>query len=210
MLTLCIQAGGRSSRMGTDKALLDFGGKPLIQRVLDRLESLAQETIITTNRPEGYRFLNLPLVSDVIPGRGALGGLYTALKAASHPLVAVAACDMPFASPEVFAVCRDHLLADPALDAVIPATEHGLEPLHAVYRRETCLPLVEQAIAANKWKLIAWHGEASIRTLPPEEVARLDPGGLAFLNVNTPEEFESANQRINDSAIRRIGNPLTR
>ena len=196
MLTLCIQAGGRSSRMGTDKALLDFGGKPLIQHVLDRLDSLSQETIITTNRPEGYRFLNLPLVPDVIPERGALGGLYTALKAASHPLVAVVACDMPFASPAILAACRDRLLADPALDAVIPATEHGLEPLHAVYRRETCLPRVAQAIADDQWRMISWHKAANIGTLPPQEVARLDPEGLAFWNVNTPEDFAAARQRL--------------
>ena len=95
MLTLAIQAGGRSSRMGKDKALLDFGGQPLIQQVLSRLESLADETIVTTNHPEDYHFLGFPLIPDVIPDRGALGGLYTALNAASHPLVAVVACDLP-------------------------------------------------------------------------------------------------------------------
>ena len=195
MLTLCIQAGGKSSRMGKDKALLDFGGKPLIRRVLSRLDSLPQETLVTTNRPADYRFLNLPLVPDAIPGRGALGGLYTALKAASHPLVAVVACDMPFASVEIFTACRDLLIADPTLDAVIPATEHGLEPLHAVYRRSTCLPLVEQAIAADQWRLISWHEHAKIHTLPPEEVARLDPQGLAFWNINTPEDLAAAMQR---------------
>jgi molybdopterin-guanine dinucleotide biosynthesis protein A len=198
MLTLCVQAGGKSSRMGVDKALLDFGGKPLIQHVLTRLDSLAPETIITTNHPEDYRFLELPLIPDVIPDRGALGGLYTALSAASHPLVAVIACDMPFANPEILHACRDQLLADTTFDAVIPSTAQGLEPLHAVYRK-TCLPAIKTAIDADKWRLISWHGDVNVRILTPEEVAKLDPDGLAFENANTPEEFETALQQIDKS-----------
>ena len=181
--------------MGVDKALLDFGGRPLIQFLLARLGSLAPETIITTNHPEGYRFLGLPLIPDVIPDRGALGGLYTALHAASHPLVAVVACDMPFASLDILQACRDQLVADSNLDAVIPSTKHGLEPLHAVYRRKPCLHAVKSAIEAGQWKVISWHGDVNVRVLPPEEVAQLDPDGIAFENVNTPEEFKAAIER---------------
>ena len=166
MLTLCVQAGGISSRMGVDKALLDFGGQTLIQQVLARLSMLAQETIITTNHPEGYQFLELRLVPDLIPDRGALGGLYTALHAATHPLVAVVACDMPFASPDILNACRDRLVANPDLDAVIPGTRYGLEPLHAVYRRVTCLPAVKAAINDGKWKAISWHGQVNVQVLP--------------------------------------------
>lgn len=200
MLTLAIQAGGRSSRMGHDKALLDFGGQPLIQRVLSRLESLADETIITTNHPEEYRFLGFPLIPDVIPDRGALGGLYTALSAASHPLVATVACDMPFANAKLLCKCRDLLLTDSNIDAVIPGTERGLEPLHAIYRRQTCLSPVKAAIEADQWKMIAWHREVNVRVLTPEETEVYDPDGLAFWNVNTPEEFESALRRIHKSS----------
>jgi len=192
MLTLCIQAGGKSNRMGEDKALLDFGGQPLIQHMLARLDSLATEMLITTNHPEGYRFLGIPLISDVIPDRGALGGLFTALCAASHPLVAVVACDMPFANPKILDTCRDLLLANPDLDVVIPSTEHGLEPLHAVYRRKTCLPAIKAALDAGQWKVISWHSAVNVRVLSPQEVALLDPDGLAFENVNTPEEFKKA------------------
>ncbi len=202
MLTLCVQAGGKSSRMGVDKALLDFGGQPLIQHLLVRLSSLASETIITTNHPDGYRFIGLPLIPDVIPDRGALGGLYTALRAATYPLVAVVACDMPFASPNILLTCRDILMADPDLDAVIPSTKHGLEPLHAIYRRETCLPAVKAAIEADRWKMISWHGDVNVRVLLPDEIARLDPDGVAFENINTPEEFKAATQRVDPSADR--------
>ncbi len=192
MLTLSLQAGGKSSRMGKDKALLDFGGQTLIQHVLSRLDTLAQETIITTNHPEGYRFLGLPLIPDIIPERGALGGLFTALSAASNPLVAVVACDLPFASPEILATGRDLLLADPKLDAVIPSTAQGLEPLHAIYRRETCLPAVKRAIDADQWKMIAWHSEVNLRVLSPEETAVYDRQRLVFWNLNTPKDFAAA------------------
>ncbi|MBP8164630.1 MAG: NTP transferase domain-containing protein, partial [Anaerolineales bacterium] len=85
MLTVVIQAGGASSRMGEDKALKPFLGRPLIQRVIERLSPLADEVIVTTNRPVDYAFLNLRLVADLKQGRGALGGLYTAIASAADP-----------------------------------------------------------------------------------------------------------------------------
>lgn len=178
--------------MGEDKALMPFMGKPLIERVLDRVRHLGDETIITTNHPAGYRYLDLPLFPDVIPNRGALGGLYTALKAAKHPFVAVVACDMPFANANILKLAYRMLKEHPDTDAVIPGTEHGLEPLHAVYRRTTCLPAVKAAIKADKWRLISWHGGVSVHILPPEEISQIDPRGITFQNINTPEAFRQA------------------
>src|SRR5689334_15225086 len=114
MLTIAIQAGGQSSRMGEDKALKTFLGRPLIQRVVERLVSIADEIIVTTNRPEVYTFLDLRLTSDLKPGRGALGGLYTAIASATHPMVAVVACDMPFASPTLIEAMSKLLVEEEA------------------------------------------------------------------------------------------------
>jgi len=198
MLTLAIQSGGQSSRMGQDKGLLDFLGKPLIAQVMGRLAPLADEVIVTTNQPESYRFLGVPLFPDLKPGRGALGGLYTALASAGHPLVAVVACDMPFASLALLTHARD-LLLNGADDLVVPASGDGMyEPFHAVYRRETCLPAVAQAIESDQWKLIAWYPQVKVRALTSEELARFDPHGLAFWNVNTPEELALAKQRARE------------
>jgi len=191
MLTVCIQAGGASSRMGEDKALKTFLGRPLVQRVAERLSSIADELIVTTNRPEEYAFLNLPLFPDLKPGRGALGGLYTAIASAKHPIVAVVACDMPFASPPLLEVASN-LLVREEVDVVIPRSEEGYEPLHALYRRETCLPAIESSIDADQWKVIAWFPQVKVRVLTPEEIRQYDPAGLAFWNVNTPEEFSKA------------------
>ena len=193
MLTVCIQAGGQSSRMGEDKALKTFLGRPLIQRVVERLSSIADEMIVTTNRPEEYAFLNLPLSlrADLKPGRGALGGLYTAIASAKHPLVAVVACDMPFASATLLEAAS-RLLVTEEVDVVIPKSEEGYEPLHAVYRRETCLPAIGSAINADQWKVISWFPQVKVRVLTADEIKRYDLLGLAFWNVNTPEEFAEA------------------
>jgi len=194
MLTICVQAGGESRRMGQDKALMPFLGRPLIQRVVDRLSPIADEVIVTTNTPDEYRFLDLSLFPDLKPGRGALGGLYTALSSATFEIVAVVACDMPFASPKLIEAASRLLVEDDA-DAVIPDSGGGLEPMHAVYRRETCIPAIESAIEADRWKLISWFPDVKVRTLQPDEIKSYDPSGLAFWNLNTPEEFAEAEGR---------------
>ncbi len=191
MLTVVIQAGGQSSRMGEDKALKLFLGRPLIERVIENLLPIADEMIVTTNRPAEYGFLNHRLVPDIRPGRGSLGGLYTAIASASHPFVAVAACDMPFASKNYFESAYRLMVKEEA-DVVISKTDQGHEPFHALYRRETCLPVIESAIDADQWKVIAWFPQVKLRVVSPDELKSFDPSGLCFWNLNTPEEFTEA------------------
>jgi molybdopterin-guanine dinucleotide biosynthesis protein A len=197
MLTVVIQAGGMSTRMGEDKALKLFLGRPLIQRVIERMTPIADEIIVTMNHPNEYEFLNLRLVPDLKPGRGALGGLYTAIASAAHPLVAVIACDMPFASQIFFEGARRLMIREEA-DVVIAKTNEGYEPFHALYRRETCLPAIEAAINADQWKVIAWFPQVKVRTLNPDEVRSFDPSELCFWNLNTSEEFLEAERRANE------------
>jgi len=177
--------------MGEDKALKLFLGRPLIQRVVDRLSPIADEVIVTTNRPDDYSFLGVRLFPDLKPDRGALGGLYTAVASASHSQVAVVACDMPFASPMLIET-MSRLMVQNEADVVIPRSNDYYEPLHALYRRETCLPAIESAIDEDKWKVIAWFPQVKVHVMAGEEIKRLDPDGLAFWNVNTPEEFAKA------------------
>jgi molybdopterin-guanine dinucleotide biosynthesis protein A len=202
-LTLVIQAGGESRRMGADKALLHFLGQPLILRPLNRLASMADEVLVTSNYPEGYRSLGLTPIPDLLPGLGALGGLYTAFSAASHPCVAVVACDMPFASLELFAF-ELSVLQSSGAEAVIPRSGAGIEPFHAVYHRETCLPHVEAALNRGKRRADAWFSQVEIHYLTPEETHPYDPDGLVFLNINTPEEFADAESVARDQVKRNL------
>ena len=171
---------------------MPFLGRPLIQQVLERLTPLADEVLLVTGRPADYHFLGLEAYPDLIPGRGPLGGLFTALSMASQPLVALVGCDMPFANLDIFRYACTRLQS--SSDAAIPTTGKGLEPLHAVYRRESCLPLVQQALEAGEMKLIAWLGQARVEILTPQQVAGFDPRQLAFYNLNTPEEFRQAEE----------------
>ncbi|MEW5938315.1 MAG: molybdenum cofactor guanylyltransferase [Chloroflexota bacterium] len=221
MLSVIIQAGGQSTRMGEDKALKPFLGRPLIQRVIERVAPIADELLVTTNQPDAYAFLSdsnvfakpperarlwnprlAPprLIPDLVPGRGALGGLYTALASAAGETVAVVACDMPFASASLLEAAARIMVQEEA-DVVIgrvvspegsAGRSEGYEPFHAVYRRETCAAAIRSAIEADKWKVIAWFPSVRVRELSAEEIAKLDPSGLCFWNVNTPEEFAEA------------------
>lgn len=191
MITLVVQAGGESRRMGRNKALVPFMGQPLVQYVVERLKPLANEVLVTTNQPEDLRHLNIPLVEDVFPGQGALGGLYTAIWAARHPLVVVVACDMPFASLDLLRYQID-LLVNQVQDVVIPGSADGWEPLHCVYRKETCLPKIKLALVQGEKRLISWFPQVRVRYLAEAEVWRYDPLRLAFRNVNTPEDLHQA------------------
>ncbi len=199
MLTLVIQAGGESRRIGRDKALLPFLGQPLILRPLKRLAPLAEEILVTSNQPEQYRFLGLSPIRDLLPGTGSLGGLYTALSAAGHPYVAVVACDMPFASLELFAF-ELAILREEGADAAIPRSVAGTEPFHAVYRRDTCLPHIQAALEAGRRRVDAWFEQVKMRYVSMEEIEPYDPAGLAFLNINTLEELSKAEDIARGSA----------
>ena len=191
MVSLVIQAGGESRRMGQNKALIPFMGRPLIQRVIERLQALADEVIITSNQPDGFEQFQYPLVADVLPGMGALGGLYTALLAARYPLVMVAACDMPFANQQLFQYQVDLLIRD-GMDVAIPGYAEGWEPFHSVYRRETCLPEIKTALEQGQRRLISWLPRVRVMYLGAEVIGKFDSLGIAFQNVNTPEELVQA------------------
>lgn len=185
-----ILAGGASRRMGRDKALLDLGGRPLIAVVAERLRIVADEVIICANQVERYAPFADRCVPDVYPGVGTLGGLHAGLAAAAHEWVIVVGCDMPFIRPAllawfVAAVANSDL-------AILRHGDGGVEPLHAVYRRRSCLPAIEAAIAAGARRADAFHAGLRVRYISPDELAPLDPDLWSFRNLNTPEEWCAA------------------
>ena len=179
-------AGGKSSRMGRNKALLVAGGVPLIQRVADALSAVAGRVTVIANLPEDYRFLGLPILGDAVRDAGPLGGIYTALCAAQSEACFVLACDLPLVRPALL-----RLLGQEALgaDAAVPRTEDGDHPLCAVYDRAG-LAQAEAKISAGDYKVTRFLERIRTRWVGAETWSKADPEGLSFVNVNTPETYE--------------------
>ena len=199
-VSLVIQAGGESRRMGRSKATVPFLNRPLIQHMVERLQPMADEVVITTNEAENLAFLheqgyNVRLVPDICQHRGALPGIYTALSAAACPLVAMVACDMVFASPYLLAAEAKTASKERA-NAVIPSNSHGFEPFHGVYRKDACLPVVERAVQAGELRVSVVFKELEARLFTQEEIFAAEPYGRCFINVNTPEELRAAEQSL--------------
>ncbi|WP_165045685.1 molybdopterin-guanine dinucleotide biosynthesis protein B [Adlercreutzia sp. ZJ138] len=194
-LSIVIQAGGESRRMGQSKATVPFLGRPLICRLVERLSPLADELIITTNEPENLHFLandfpelNIHLVRDVFDTRGALLGLYTALHAATNPLVGVVACDMACASARL--ICAEALdLIQSGADAAVPRNQYGYEPFHSVYRRDTCLASVAELIDYGHTRASDLFGVINVNEFTMDRVREAEPEGWCFVNANTPDEL---------------------
>jgi molybdopterin-guanine dinucleotide biosynthesis protein A len=195
-----ILVGGKSSRMGKNKALMRFDDVPMVARVAATLRhcSSLQEHLLITNTPSDYEFLGWPMHADLISNAGALGGIYTALSAAQQPRVFVVACDLPFLSAELVEfLCRNNEGAE----VVVPESENGLEPLCAVYAK-SCLPMIEKQLRAKRFKVSDFYPQA--RT----EIVRLEPSLPFFTpnvltNINTPEEFARAQALFGDLHVER-------
>jgi molybdenum cofactor guanylyltransferase len=188
VISVAIQAGGMSVRMGRDKGLVPLAGRPLISHVLERVAGLGDEVLITTNRPGDYGFTGARLASDAVPGAGALSGLSTALSAARGATVLLLACDLPFVSRPLL----EHLLAlAPQADVVVPRRGGEFEPLQAVYAR-SCLAAVDAALASGKRRMISFFEQVRVHVVDELELARFDPDGRSFFNVNTPADLAQA------------------
>ena len=189
-ITIAILAGGKSSRMGTDKAFVRVLGRPLIEDILAQLAGLGAETLIVTNRPDDYAYLGVPLFTDVLPEKGALGGLYTAIHSSSQPHTISVACDMPF----VVRPLLDYLISlIPEGDVVMPRLQGEAEPFRAVYS-QACLAPIRAALDAGKMRVISFFPEVRVRFVDELEIDRFDPQHLSFFNVNTPADLERARQ----------------
>ena len=154
-MSVVIQAGGESKRMGQNKALIPFLGQPLIQRVIDRVKPVADELLIITNHPDEYQFFGIPAIPDLIPGIGALGGLYTAFSVAKYQIVAVVACDMAFVNPILLSAERDFMLLRGS-DGVVPHPETGFETFHSVFARDICASAVKASIDKGYKRADCW------------------------------------------------------
>jgi len=185
-----ILAGGRSSRMGRDKALLRLGEKTFVERISDALRSLVGERIKVVGARSAEASGGLPIVEDIYKERGALGGLHAAFAHAQREWVFVIACDLPFTTGKLLArlaALRENF------EAVVPVQRDGrLQPLCAVYRRVPCLREAEKLIEVGELRPRVLLGQVRTRRVTPEEWSDLEGAEAFFVNVNTPEEFARA------------------
>lgn len=186
-------AGGASSRMGRDKALLEIGGVPLLVRTARLLEPrVAEVTVI--GPPARYASLDLRVLPDDSPGLGPLGGLATALRVCSCEWSLVVGCDLPYLSGEWLDWLIARALNSPA-DAVVPETARGLEPLCAMYRAR-CAPAVASAIARGVRKVSDALNRLALDKVAVAEWQKIDPEGGIFKNMNTPGDYDHARARL--------------
>ncbi len=182
-----VLCGGGSRRMGADKALLELDGQPLVLRVAGLLARAADPVFLAPGRPRRLGNLGYAELEDPLPDAGPLAGLAAALEASPHPLVAVVAVDMPFASPRLLRLlARLHA----GEDAVVPVTPSGLEPLHAVYSTSV-LPEAGLALAEGRLGLRRLLRRLRVREVSEREWRRTDPEGRFAINVNSPKDLAS-------------------
>jgi molybdenum cofactor guanylyltransferase len=187
-MTGIILAGGESRRMGTDKALLDINGRPLIEHIIAVFAGLFTKTIIVTNTPDLYRMYGVELTSDVLDIRGPLTGIYSGLLRSDDEYNFVAACDMPFLNPRLIGFMGEIAAG---YDAVVPMFGSFLEPLHAVYRKGV-LQAIETQVRQQDRRIRSIFDHIQVRYVTEEEIDRFDPQKRSFRNLNTPKEYKEA------------------
>ncbi len=185
-VTAVILAGGASSRMGQNKALMEINGVAMIEIVYRSVAELFEDVLLVTNFPEQYDFIPCRKIVDIYPAMGPLGGIHAALSHCSTDRAFVVACDMPeLDRPLIRELCTIRCNAD----VVIPETPGGLEPLHGVYGK-SCLPKMEKMLRRGERRVLSFLESAEARLVPRGRIARTNPDFSSFLNINTPEDFQ--------------------
>ncbi len=194
-VSVAILAGGQSRRMGTDKSFVKLNDRPLIECVLQQVQTLKLPLFIVTNNREQYETLGYPVFPDVFLGMGSLGGIYSAVHHSSTAYTLCVACDMPFLVPELL---RHLIELRHDYDAVVPEVNRRLQPLHAVYSA-ACLTALKAQLERNELAIYTLFHALNTRVVSQSTLVHFDPDLRSFVNVNTPDDLEAA-QRVEDES----------
>nr|WP_274386075.1 molybdenum cofactor guanylyltransferase [Paenibacillus polymyxa] len=207
-VTGIIVAGGRSRRMGQDKALLEIDGATMLERMYTTLQQAAQRVVVVTRDNQGYGLSGMETVSDVFRGMGPLSGIHAGLSASTTEWGMVVACDMPFVQPEVLhdllAVTKKWTelqgTREPALQAVIPSMDGRIHPLLAVYHRSV-LPSAEECLRSGRLRLTDWLDKLNVRYATVEDLPGVseDMWHKAVFNMNNPQDYQLAIEQLKHS-----------
>lgn len=182
-----VLAGGKSSRIGTDKALLKLDGQTLIERAVSTLRPYTGDPIIITNASDKYKFLNLSVYSDIIADTGPLGGILTALEKSNTTHCLVLACDLPFVSGELIKIlCNQGLVHD---ISVVDAG-FGVEPLCAVYSKR-CISPIRKQLDLGQYRVTNFYHYVDVKVIYLEQLNKIFTQET-LLNINTPKDLEKA------------------
>lgn len=182
--SLIILAGGRSRRMGRDKASLPVDGSTLLRHLVDRLRPAADEVIVAGGGNPEIR--DVRWVPDALPGAGPLGGMAAGLRAAAASAAWVVACDLPDVVPELARLLFSTL---GTYEAVVPRPHGRAEGTCAVYRT-VLAARVEELLRQRRHSVLALLDRSRVRYLDGEELRAADPDLRSFRNLNTPEDYE--------------------
>jgi len=177
--------------MGQNKALIEIEGVPIINRIYDLFKELFEEVIIVTNHAASFKNFGSKILQDLIPDRGALGGLYTGIFFSSFQYSFCVACDMPFINKSLVQYLFENIRGD---DVIVPRTKDGLQPLHAIYSKN-CLVPIQRIIEKGGYRIIDFYKMVRIKIVDEKDFLFLDPCRQSFINVNTPEELISVTSR---------------
>lgn len=186
-MTGIILTGGKNTRMGKNKAFIEVGGQKIIESTLAIFRDIFDEIILVTNEPLEYLQYDARIVTDLIRGKSALGGIYTGLFYASYENAFVAACDMPFLRRDFITYMAERIDSN---DIVVPHPNDGFQPLHAIYSKR-CLPHIKALLEKNKLKIRGFYKKSRTRIIAADEIEKFDPEGRMFLNVNSRQDLAS-------------------
>ena len=186
--TAVILTGGKSSRMGEPKALLPFDGEPLIAHLVRHLQKLFSEAVIVAAPEQELPTLPAMLVRDEVAYQGPVSGIYHGLKASTKEVCFITSCDAPFLNLQLITSLLSQI-SD--YDVVVPYWQERFQPLHAMYRRSVA-PLLRDQLDRGDLRPISLYPKVRTREVHEEEIRRLDPEGLSFLNMNSPEDYRDA------------------
>jgi molybdopterin-guanine dinucleotide biosynthesis protein A len=186
-MTGVILSGGKSVRMGQNKAFIKIEGIPIINRIYILFKELFEEVMIVTDRKELFTNFDSNIFPDLLPNMGALGGLYTGIFYSTYHYSFCVACDMPFIKKPLVQYLIENIRNE---DVIVPRTTDGLQPLHAVYSKN-CLGPIKRVIDQGKYKIIDFYDLVKVKILEQKDFASLDPLRESFINVNTPKELIS-------------------
>jgi molybdopterin-guanine dinucleotide biosynthesis protein A len=193
-MTSIILAGGKSSRLGRNKALQVIEGKSLIQWVVDHLAILTTEIIIATAHGEAIpcsSAVRIKTVGDIYPGKGPLGGIHSGLIASSSSWAIVVGCDTPFLSIGLLEYMTQ-VLADS--DVALPRIGEFVEPLCAVYSKN-CVAPIQELLEQDERQIRKLFTMVKVRYIEEDKINRFDPEHLSFFNINSQDDLDRARKR---------------